>query len=55
MIVKANTGDLSEEISKLLEEGGKEIKEAVNEAIGETASEGAEGLRRGGPYAERTG
>lgn len=55
MIVKANTGDLSEELSKLLEEGGKEIKEAVNEAIRETASEGAKGLQRGGPYAERTG
>lgn len=48
-------GDLSDEITKLLEEGGTTITEQTNEALKETAEEGAKLLKKGGPYDERTG
>ncbi len=47
--------DLSDEIMKCLEEGGREVKAAVNDVIAEAGAEGVRILKKGGPYRERSG
>lgn len=56
MIVKTNVEALPEELARQLQDWtNTEVRKKVNEAIAETADAGAQQLKKGGPYEERSG